>query len=97
LTTTVAGPSQIIVETFVANVTEMLTTFSMSTTMDLHWTYCYTDVHSEPEFAPYSQSHDKHVYPPYNENFPTDTTAEPSSSAAPTASIDVASILGIDN
>ncbi|CAD0091382.1 unnamed protein product [Aureobasidium vineae] len=35
LTTTVAGPSQIIVETFVANVTEMLTTFSMSTTMEL--------------------------------------------------------------
>ncbi|CAD0111609.1 unnamed protein product [Aureobasidium uvarum] len=35
LTTTVAGPSQIIVETFVANVTEMLTTFSMSTTMKL--------------------------------------------------------------
>lgn len=35
LTTTVAGPSQIIVETFVANVTEILTTFSMFTTMEL--------------------------------------------------------------
>ncbi|THY68399.1 hypothetical protein D6C87_01518 [Aureobasidium pullulans] len=37
LTTTVAGPSQIIVETFVANITEILTTFSMSTTMELTW------------------------------------------------------------
>lgn len=35
LTTTIAGPSQLVVETFVANITEILTTFSMSTTMEL--------------------------------------------------------------
>lgn len=35
LTTTIAGPSQLIVETFVANVTDVKTTFSMSTTMEL--------------------------------------------------------------
>lgn len=35
LTTVVAGPSQLIIETFVANVTEIFTTFSLSTTMEL--------------------------------------------------------------
>jgi hypothetical protein len=35
LTTVVAGPSQLIIETFVANVTEIFTTFSLSTTMVL--------------------------------------------------------------
>lgn len=38
ITATVTGPSQIIVETFVANVTESVTTFSMSTTMQLEYT-----------------------------------------------------------
>lgn len=37
LTTTIAGPSQLLVETFVANVTELLTTFSLSTTMALEY------------------------------------------------------------
>ena len=37
LTTTIQGPSQLIVETFVANVTELLTTFSMSTTMETEY------------------------------------------------------------
>nr|OQO32642.1 hypothetical protein B0A51_00020 [Rachicladosporium sp. CCFEE 5018] len=36
-TTTINGPSQVIVETFVANITEYLTTFSMSTTMELFY------------------------------------------------------------
>lgn len=35
LTTVVSGPSQLIIETFVANVTEIFTTFSLSTTMEL--------------------------------------------------------------
>jgi hypothetical protein len=35
LTTVVAGPSQLIIETFVANVTEIFTTFALSTTMEL--------------------------------------------------------------
>jgi hypothetical protein len=35
LTTTIAGPSQLIVETFVANVTEIMTTFELQTVMEL--------------------------------------------------------------
>jgi hypothetical protein len=38
ISTTIHGRSQLLVETFVANVTELLTTFSMSTTMDLEYT-----------------------------------------------------------
>lgn len=34
-TTTIPGPSQLVVETFVANITETLTTYTMSTTMEL--------------------------------------------------------------
>ena len=37
ISTTIHGRSQIIVETFVANITELLTTFSMSTTMDMEY------------------------------------------------------------
>ena len=37
LTTTLFGPSQVIIETFSANITEQLTTFSLSTTMDLEY------------------------------------------------------------
>ncbi|KAK4992997.1 hypothetical protein LTR50_000703 [Elasticomyces elasticus] len=36
-TTAIPGPSQVLVETFVANVTELLTTFSLSTTMELSY------------------------------------------------------------
>lgn len=36
-TTSIGGPSQLIVETFVANVTELMTTISMSTTMALEY------------------------------------------------------------
>jgi hypothetical protein len=35
--TTIAGPSQLIVETFVANITKALVTYSMSTTMELEY------------------------------------------------------------
>jgi hypothetical protein len=35
--TTIAGPSQLIVETFVANITKALVTYSMSTTMELQY------------------------------------------------------------
>ncbi|KAK3711867.1 hypothetical protein LTR37_009385 [Vermiconidia calcicola] len=42
ISTTIHGMAQVIVETFVANVTEMLTTFSMSTTMDLEYQTEYT-------------------------------------------------------
>lgn len=37
LTTAIQGPSQVIVETFVANVTELITTLSLSTTMQLEY------------------------------------------------------------
>ncbi|KAG9692266.1 hypothetical protein KCU69_g9413, partial [Aureobasidium melanogenum] len=131
LTTTVAGPSQIIVETFVANVTEMLTTFSMSTTMELTYsvetettniatrptvstgptvTQTYTLSQNSLPTVSRTTSTSTHLITRTvyisggtitttvsNTQVPTDTTAEPSSSAAPTASIDVASILGIDN
>ena len=46
ISTTIHGKSKLIVETFVANVTELLTTFSLSTTMDMkyrtHWTSTYS-------------------------------------------------------
>ncbi|KAK5113143.1 hypothetical protein LTR85_010961 [Meristemomyces frigidus] len=46
ISTTIAGPSQIIVwETYVANVTEYMTTFSMSTTMEAEYTTEYTTTH----------------------------------------------------
>lgn len=46
ISTTIHGASQLIVETFVANVTETLTTFSMSTTMDLEFQTEYTTTNS---------------------------------------------------
>ena len=46
ISTTILGMSQILVETFVANVTEQLTTFSMSTTMDLEFQTEWTSTHS---------------------------------------------------
>jgi hypothetical protein len=46
ISTTIHGMSQILVETFVANVTEQLTTFSMSTTMDLEFQTEWTTTHS---------------------------------------------------
>ncbi|KAG9653893.1 hypothetical protein KCU95_g9405, partial [Aureobasidium melanogenum] len=128
LTTTVAGPSQIIVETFVANVTEMLTTFSMSTTIELTYfvemettniatrptvstgptvTQTYTlSQNSLPTVRTTSTSTRLITRTVYisggtitttvpNTQVTTDTVAEPSSSAAPSASLDVASILGI--
>lgn len=130
LTTTVAGPSQIIVETFVANVTEMLTTFSMSTTMELTYsvetvttniatrptvstgptvTQTYTlSQNSLPTVRTTSTSTRLITRTIYisggtitttvpNTQITTDAAAEPSSSAAPSASLDVASILGIGN
>lgn len=36
-TTTIAGPSQLVVETFVANITEVMTTFSLQTNMVLEY------------------------------------------------------------
>ncbi|KAK3702127.1 hypothetical protein LTR37_015102 [Vermiconidia calcicola] len=42
ISTTIHGMAQVIVETFVANVTELLTTFNMSTTMDLEYQTEYT-------------------------------------------------------
>ncbi|KAG9689260.1 hypothetical protein KCU95_g9815, partial [Aureobasidium melanogenum] len=128
LTTTVAGPSQIIVETFVANVTEMLTTFSMSTTMELTYsvetvttniatrptvstgptvTQTYTlSQNSLPTVRTTSTSTRLITRTIYisggtitttvpNTQITTDAAAEPLSSAAPSASLDVASILGI--
>ena len=46
ISTTIHGMSQVLVETFVANVTEQLTTFSMSTTMDLEFQTEWTTTHS---------------------------------------------------
>ena len=46
ISTTIHGMSQVLVETFVANVTEQLTTFSMSTTMDLEFQTEWTSTHS---------------------------------------------------
>ena len=37
LTTTIAGPSQLVVETFIANITDMITTFSLQTSMVLEY------------------------------------------------------------
>ncbi|KAK6002923.1 hypothetical protein QM012_001673 [Aureobasidium pullulans] len=128
LTTTVAGPSQIIVETFVANVTEMLTTFSMSTTMEL--TYSVetetTNIATRPTVS--TEPTVTETYTLSQNPLPTVRTtststrlvtktiyisggtitttvsgahvtinaaAEPSSSAAASTSLDVASILGI--
>ena len=47
ISTTIHGTSQVIVETFVANVTELLTTFSLSTTMDLEFQTEFTITHSK--------------------------------------------------
>lgn len=38
LTTTIQGPSQVIVETFVANITDYQTTFSLQTDMVMEYT-----------------------------------------------------------
>lgn len=46
ISTTIHGISQVLVETFVANVTEQLTTFSLSTTMDLEFQTEWTSTHS---------------------------------------------------
>ncbi|KAF2486108.1 hypothetical protein BDY17DRAFT_239529, partial [Neohortaea acidophila] len=46
ISTTIHGNSQLIVETFVANVTEVLTTFSLSTTMELEYQTVYTTTNS---------------------------------------------------
>ncbi|GAB7356005.1 hypothetical protein MBLNU459_g6629t1 [Dothideomycetes sp. NU459] len=56
LTTTVAGPSQLLVETFVANVTELLTTFSLSTTMALQYTLLTETGSMVPRFTSPSPS-----------------------------------------
>jgi len=46
ISTTISGPSQVIVwETFVANVTEQLTTFSMTTTMKTEYETAWTTTH----------------------------------------------------
>lgn len=50
ISTTIHGTSQIMVETFVANVTEDLTTFSMSTTMDLEFQTEWTTTHSSSRY-----------------------------------------------
>ena len=50
ISTTIHGMSQILVETFVANVTERLTTFSMSTTMDLEFQTEWTTTHSSSRY-----------------------------------------------
>lgn len=46
ISTTIHGRSQVYVETFVANITEMLTTFSMSTTIDLEFQTKWTTTKS---------------------------------------------------
>ena len=46
ISTTIHGMSQVLVETFVANVTELLTTFSMSTTMALEFQTEWTSTHT---------------------------------------------------
>jgi hypothetical protein len=46
ISTTIHGRSQLIVEAFVANVTELLTTFSLSTTIDLEYQTEFTATHS---------------------------------------------------
>lgn len=46
ISTTIHGRSQLLVENFVANVTELLTTFSMSTTIDLEYQTEFTTTHS---------------------------------------------------
>jgi len=48
ISTTIHGRSQIIVETFVANVTEMLTTFSMSTDMPVTYVTEWTTTQATP-------------------------------------------------
>lgn len=48
ISTTIHGTSQVLVETFVANVTELLTTFSLSTTMDLEFQTEFTTTHRAP-------------------------------------------------
>lgn len=49
ISTTISGPSQIIVwETYVANVTETMTTFSMSTTMVAEYSTEYITTHQNP-------------------------------------------------
>ncbi|KAK4543459.1 hypothetical protein LTR36_005602 [Oleoguttula mirabilis] len=49
ISTTIFGPSQIIVmETYVANVTELVTTFSMSTTLETEYQTEYTTTHHSP-------------------------------------------------
>lgn len=45
VSTTISGPSQIIWETFVANVTEAMTTFSLTTTMEKAYTTEYLTTH----------------------------------------------------
>ncbi|KAK5164238.1 uncharacterized protein LTR77_009932 [Saxophila tyrrhenica] len=75
ISTTIHGRSQIIVETFVANVTEMLTTFSMSTTMELEYQTEWTTTHSTTrEIGAGSTSTGPTVYE-------TLTVAHPSSTA----------------
>ena len=46
ISTTIPGRSQLLVETFVANITEQLTTFSMSTNMDLEFQTEWTTTES---------------------------------------------------
>lgn len=77
ISTTIHGASQIIVETFVANVTETLTTFSMSTTMDLEFETEYTTTNMMNRTSTVAP-----VYETYTlERVPTPTAA--SSAAVP--------------
>ena len=52
LSTTIFGPSQVIVETIVANVTDRVTTFSLSTTMEIEYTTEYTTTSSGSRSGP---------------------------------------------
>lgn len=87
ISTTVHGASQIIIETFVANVTETLTTFSMSTTMDLEFETEYTTTNSMNRTSTIVQSTEMPFYETY--------TLERVSSAAPASSAAVPDSSGI--
>ena len=51
ISTTIHGRSKLIVETFVANITELLTTFSMSTTMELEYQTEWTTTQRASRFT----------------------------------------------
>lgn len=87
ISTTIHGASQLIVETFVANVTETLTTFSMSTTMDLEFQTEYTTTNSMNRTSTIPQSTAAPVYETY--------TLERASMPVPASSAVVAGNSGI--